>query len=569
VTDPITWTDSTGSHCCLYVTNGGPADPPVELATPADLAAAGYLPVKWAHPGQTVIGTAELEQLRSRLAEATRARDDFSARLETEQHYHEETKGYRQHAEAQLAEAQAENKQHCLDFQAIAHALGILEEWPELPRVLERVAEVTAQLQVSCSKCEKPLHLDSRANNDRECGIRCLECDDVFCRDCTPWHFKTEDVRDKLRQAREELEVARIDVAEATAKLTAQISANQELMAVNAGLKQEMEAAEQLDESLRRVYICPDGVRTLDHLLADVDKNHKLWLEHQDLTEKLEAAERELARLRDAVQPEPEGVANPMATDGTFTITLSDYQIANLRELIKLCGFDGTSEGSKRGVFAYNTGDWLGELWWKLQPFGETECKPNVTLEQVAARPEYQSEPEGVAAPALADARRIVRELVTESGTCPTRGCIYVGGHNGSCFKPGDVVPAAVESPGYYGPVDLEPGRCNWRSSEHHRCRLSYPHLGKHDPAEPDAAPVDDDWSKVEHGPFSGPECSLAASDSPAFRNRYCCHACFARSGVLMMGRMILCPTCGNKRCPKASDHELACTGSNESGQAG
>jgi len=32
---------------------------------------------------------------------------------------------------------------------------------------------------------------------------------------------------------------------------------------------------------------------------------------------------------------------------------------------------------------------------------------------------------------------------------------------------------------------------------------------------------------------------------------------------------MILCPTCGNKRCPKAGDHNLACTGSNEPGQPG
>lgn len=40
-------------------------------ATPADLAAAGYLPVAWSHPGQTIIGTAELEQLRTQLAEAT------------------------------------------------------------------------------------------------------------------------------------------------------------------------------------------------------------------------------------------------------------------------------------------------------------------------------------------------------------------------------------------------------------------------------------------------------------------------------------------------------------------
>ena len=33
--------------------------------------------------------------------------------------------------------------------------------------------------------------------------------------------------------------------------------------------------------------------------------------------------------------------------------------------------------------------------------------------------------------------------------------------------------------------------------------------------------------------------------------------------------RMFLCPTCGNKRCPKASDHRLACTGSNRPGQPG
>ena len=33
--------------------------------------------------------------------------------------------------------------------------------------------------------------------------------------------------------------------------------------------------------------------------------------------------------------------------------------------------------------------------------------------------------------------------------------------------------------------------------------------------------------------------------------------------------RMIVCPDCGNKRCPKASDHRLACTVSNEPGQPG
>lgn len=31
----------------------------------------------------------------------------------------------------------------------------------------------------------------------------------------------------------------------------------------------------------------------------------------------------------------------------------------------------------------------------------------------------------------------------------------------------------------------------------------------------------------------------------------------------------MVCKTCGNKRCPKATDCELACTNSNESGQEG
>lgn len=35
------------------------------------------------------------------------------------------------------------------------------------------------------------------------------------------------------------------------------------------------------------------------------------------------------------------------------------------------------------------------------------------------------------------------------------------------------------------------------------------------------------------------------------------------------MTRMILCPTCGNKRCPHATDHNLQCTGSNGPGQPG
>lgn len=53
------------------------------------------------------------------------------------------------------------------------------------------------------------------------------------------------------------------------------------------------------------------------------------------------------------------------------------------------------------------------------------------------------------------------------------------------------------------------------------------------------------------------------------------CHKCykgrpiFGESGPRALDRMLLCPECGNKRCPKASDHDLLCTGSNASGQKG
>jgi hypothetical protein len=40
-------------------------------------------------------------------------------------------------------------------------------------------------------------------------------------------------------------------------------------------------------------------------------------------------------------------------------------------------------------------------------------------------------------------------------------------------------------------------------------------------------------------------------------------------TGNMRFGGMIVCPDCGSKRCPKASHHDSACTGSNESGQDG
>lgn len=56
------------------------------------------------------------------------------------------------------------------------------------------------------------------------------------------------------------------------------------------------------------------------------------------------------------------------------------------------------------------------------------------------------------------------------------------------------------------------------------------------------------------------------------------CHTCkpnksayVSADGSLVWGamRFIVCVICGNKRCPHATNCELECTNSNESGQSG
>ena len=47
----------------------------------------------------------------------------------------------------------------------------------------------------------------------------------------------------------------------------------------------------------------------------------------------------------------------------------------------------------------------------------------------------------------------------------------------------------------------------------------------------------------------------------------WCHRCCKEQTGYHHMFQMVLCPTCGNKRCPKSSDHRLDCTGSNEQNQ--
>lgn len=48
-----------------------------------------------------------------------------------------------------------------------------------------------------------------------------------------------------------------------------------------------------------------------------------------------------------------------------------------------------------------------------------------------------------------------------------------------------------------------------------------------------------------------------------------CCQRCDNEQQPGKSRRFMPCSICGNKRCPHATDHRLACTDSNTSGQPG
>ncbi|MDM4408600.1 hypothetical protein [Klebsiella oxytoca] len=109
--------------------------------------------------------------------------------------------------------------------------------------------------------------------------------------------------------------------------------------------------------------------------------------------------------------------------------------------------------------------------------------------------------------------------------------------------------------------------------------RAAMLHAGN-SPAQSDCCPAQNSvapaQSPIDHGYRPGCECSGCkataricadlSANSPA--NPGCwCRTC--RPVVINDMRFVVCPKCGNKRCPRANDHRNACTGSNEPGQEG
>lgn len=97
-------------------------------------------------------------------------------------------------------------------------------------------------------------------------------------------------------------------------------------------------------------------------------------------------------------------------------------------------------------------------------------------------------------------------------------------------------------------------------------CVLRHGHGGMHE-ARNGAA-----WSKP-HADARNDGSQLPPAIGPnELRACWCYRCCDAPEHGFnnpVLQRMILCPACGNKRCPRATDHRFACTGSNEPGQFG
>lgn len=117
-------------------------------------------------------------------------------------------------------------------------------------------------------------------------------------------------------------------------------------------------------------------------------------------------------------------------------------------------------------------------------------------------------------------------------------------------------------------------------------CRAAMHQVGN-SPAQSDCCPAQNHvspeqnsvapaQSPIDHGYRPECECSgckatariCAELSANSSANPDCwCRTC--RPVTLNDMRFVVCPDCGNKRCPRANDHRNACTGSNEPGQEG
>lgn len=96
--------------------------------------------------------------------------------------------------------------------------------------------------------------------------------------------------------------------------------------------------------------------------------------------------------------------------------------------------------------------------------------------------------------------------------------------------------------------------RGGWKA---HRAAMLQGAENAETPTTMQTAPALDSSPKIAESP---------SGNSPVIPDCWC-RTC--RPVVLNDMRFVVCPDCGNKRCPRANDHKNSCTGSNEPGQEG
>ncbi|EUM98069.1 MULTISPECIES: hypothetical protein [Enterobacter cloacae complex] len=92
-------------------------------------------------------------------------------------------------------------------------------------------------------------------------------------------------------------------------------------------------------------------------------------------------------------------------------------------------------------------------------------------------------------------------------------------------------------------------------------------------PVEPTEEMNKAGWTAMNEHDAINPTYRAMLAAAPDFREnaetstKCWCRTC--RPVKISDMRFVVCPDCGNKRCPHANDHRNACTGSNETGQEG
>ncbi|EPL9042062.1 hypothetical protein O4H63_001310 [Klebsiella pneumoniae] len=165
--------------------------------------------------------------------------------------------------------------------------------------------------------------------------------------------------------------------------------------------------------------------------------------------------------------------------------------------------------------------------------------------------------------------QRAIDILVSKAGNLPVNDVTA-----GKLFTKGDVVTAESLTTINPAPaLDLLPKNTEsltGNSPAHSGCRPAQNHVS------PEQNSVATAQSPIDRGYRPECECSgckatariCAELSANSSANPDCwCRTC--RPVVLNDMRFVVCPDCGNKRCPRANDHRNACTGSNEPGQEG